>query len=66
MIQIQPSDDDLDRVMIQIERWSGSRWLEDEDDLKTKMTWRWLKDEDDPVDTEKKTSDENCVERIPS
>ena len=29
--------DDLDREMIQIQWW---RWLEDEDDLKTKMTWR--------------------------
>ena len=28
--------DDPDREMIQIRRW---RWLEDEDDLKTKMTW---------------------------
>ena len=39
------SSDDLDPVMpfvlIQIERWSRSRWLEDEDDLKTKMTQRW-------------------------
>ena len=34
MIQIHSSDDDPDRVMIQIERWSRS---EDEDDLKTKM-----------------------------
>ena len=40
----------------------------DPDDLKTKMTWRrkWLEDEDDPVDAEKNTSAENCVERIPS
>ena len=44
--------------MIQIQ-WS---WLEDEDDLKTQKT----QDVDDPIDTEKKTSAENCVERIPS
>ena len=48
MIQIQRwcSRDDPDRVMIQIQRW---RWLEDEDDLKMKMTWRWRwpEDEDD-------------------
>ena len=72
MIQIQSSDDDPDQVMIQIqwrrtmmiqiERWSRSRWLEDEYDLNTKMTWR----QDDPVDTEKKASAENYVERIPS
>ena len=37
--------------------------LEDEEYLKTKKTWRWR---DDPVDVEKKTSAENCVERIPS
>ena len=72
-------------MMIQIGWWSRSRddtdpmtrrWLEDEDDLKMKMTWkwRWLEDSedlrcrwrDDPVDTEKKTSAKNCVERIPS
>ena len=47
--------DDLDREMIQI-RW---RWLEDEDDLKTNMTWR----RDDPADTEKKTcADKLCQE----
>ena len=36
--------DDPDQEMIQI-RW----WLEDEDDLKMKMTWRWrwLEDKDD-------------------
>ena len=49
---------DPDQEMIQIQQI----WLEDEDDLKTKMTWKW----DDPADTEKKTSAENCVERIPS
>ena len=47
-----------------------------EDDLKTNMTWRWrwLKDSEDLrcrwwdelVDTKKKTSAKNCVERIPS
>ena len=55
--------DDPNRVMIQIQFYDDPyremiqiqwcRWLEDED-------------EDDPVDTEKKTSAENCVERIPS
>ena len=35
---------------------------EDEEDLKT-WKWRWR---DDLVDTEKKTSAENYVERIPS
>ena len=51
--------------------------LKDEEDLKKKMTWRleykeYLKTyktwrwRDDPVDAEKKTSAENCVERIPS
>ena len=69
MIQIQSSDvdpdlvmmshDDPDREMIQIRWW---RWIEYEEDLKTKMTWI----RDDPADTEKKTSSENCVERIPS
>ena len=38
---------------------------EDEEDLKTKNTWRW-RWRDDPVDVEKNTSAENCVERIPS
>ena len=57
MIQIQSSDGDPDREMIQIRRW-----IEDKDDLKTKMTWR----QDDPADTKKKTSAESCVERIPS
>ena len=62
MIQIQSwwsSSDDLDRVMIQIQWWCSmmiqiERWSrsDDEDDLKTKMTWRW----DDPADIEKKTS----------
>ena len=37
--------------------------LKDEEDLKTKKTWTW---QDDPVDVEKKTNAENCVERIPS
>ena len=49
-------------MMIQIERWSRferRRLLEDSEDLRC----RW---QDDPVDTEKKTSAENCVERIPS
>ena len=60
MIQIQQwwwsrSSDDLDPMMpfvlIQIERWSRSRWLEDEDDLKMKMTQRrrwssWCREED--------------------
>ena len=68
--------DDPDRVMlIQIEWWSRSSdailwWSRsrddpDPDDLKTKMTWRWrwLRWSSD---TEKKTSAENCVERIPS
>ena len=57
---VMMSHDDPDREMIQI------RWLED--GLKMKMTWRrrWLEDEDDPVDTEKKPSAENRVERIPS
>ena len=58
MIQIQSSDDDPDPVMmfydnpdqemIQIPWW---RWLEDEDDLKMKKTWRWrqLEDKDDEM-----------------
>ena len=60
-------------MMIQIERWSR---FEDEDDLKIKMIWRWrwleyleylrCRWRDDPADTEKKTSVENYVERIPS
>ena len=37
--------------------------LKEEEDSKMKKTWRWR---DDPVDAEKKTSAENCVERIPS
>ena len=59
---MMPSDDP-DRVMIQIRWW---RWLEDEDELKMKNTWRWRGLEDDPEDKEKKTCGENCVERIPS
>ena len=58
------SSDDPDPVL-----WrSRSRDDPDPDELKMKMTWRWrwLEDEDDLVDTEKKTSAENCVERIPS
>ena len=56
------NDDDLDQVMIHIQR---RRWIEDKEELKTKKTWR-CKWQDDPVDTKKKTSAENCVERIPS
>ena len=56
------SHDDPDWEMIQIRRikmtWRW-RWLEDSEELRCR--WR-----DDPVDTEKKTSAENCVERIPS
>ena len=71
MIQIQwwwsrSSDVDPDPwwcpMMIQIERWSRFkewRLLEDSEDSRC----RWW---DDPVDIEKKTSAENCVERIPS
>ena len=44
MIQIQIQIEWWSRsssMTIQMERWSRSRWLEDEYDLKTKMTWRW-------------------------
>ena len=55
------SSDDLDLVMpfvlIHIERWSRSRWLEDEYDSKTKMIQ--LMQRRRPVL-------KNCVERIPS
>ena len=37
MIQIERWSRSSPVMMIQIERWSRSRWLEDEDDLKTKM-----------------------------
>ena len=76
---VMMSHDDPDREMIQIQRMKMTwrwRWLEDEYDLKMKMTWRWrwleesedlrFRWRDDQVDTEKKTSVENCVERIPS
>ena len=62
-------------MMIQIEWWSRSSddvlWRSrsrDDLDPVMKMTWRWrwLEDKDDPADTKKKTSAENCVERIPS
>ena len=43
-------------MTIHIKRWSRSRWLED----KMTLRCRWRED------PEKKTSDENCVERIPS
>ena len=47
-------------MMIQIEWWSRSddeRWLEDEEDLKMKVTWRWRwwDLDDDLDDTKKKT-----------
>ena len=56
--------DDLDWVMIQIQFYDNP----DREMIQIQMTWRWrwLEDEDDPVDTEKKTSAENHVERIPS
>ena len=56
------SSDDDPTVMIQIEWWSRSRWrwLEDEGDLKMKMTWRWRGLDDDLDDTEKK----NCVAKL--
>ena len=40
--RVWSSDDDPDREMIQIERWSRSRWiwLEDKYDEKRMMTWR--------------------------
>ena len=57
------SSDDLDPVMpfvlMQIERWSRSRWLEDEEDLMTEMTWRWTWSSD----TEKKTSAEKLCRK---
>ena len=74
MIQIQSSDDDLypvvmfhddpDQVMIQIQFYDDP----DREMIQIQMTWRWrwIEDEDDLVDSEKKTSAENCVERIPS
>ena len=43
---------DPDWVMIQIQRW---RWIEDEDDLKTKKNCRY-RCRDAPADTEKKTN----------
>ena len=62
MIEIQwwwSSSDDPDREMIQIQWWCSmmiqiERWFisNDEDDLKTKMTWR----RHDLADIEKKTS----------
>ena len=56
--------DDPDRVMIQIQFYDNPDW----EMIQIHMTWRWrlLEDEDDPVDTEKDTSAENHVERIPS
>ena len=59
---VMPFYDDPDREMIQIQMTWRWRWLEDEEELMTEMTWRrtWSSD------TEKKTSAENCVERIPS
>ena len=59
---VMPFYDDPDREMIQIQMTWWWRWLEDEEDLMTEMTWRWKWSND----TEKKTSAENCVERIPS
>ena len=53
---VMMSHDDPDREMIQIRIW---RWLEDSEDLRCR--WR-----DDLANTEKKTSTENCVERVPS
>ena len=54
MIQIQIQIEWWSRsssMTIHIERWSRWKWLEDEDDLKTKMTWRrrwssWCREED--------------------
>ena len=65
MIQIQSRDGDPDWVMIQIQSRDDDP---DQEMIQIQMTWRqrWLEDEDDPVDAEKKTSAENCVERIPS
>ena len=50
--------DDPDQVMIQIQFYDDP----DREMIQIQMTWR----RDDPADTEKKTSAENCVERIPS
>jgi len=54
---VMPFDDDPDREMIQIQMTWRRRWLEDEDDLKTKMIQ--LMQRRRPVL-------KNCVERIPS
>ena len=50
------SIDDIDPKMKITWRW---RWLKDSEDLRCRWT-------EDPANTEKKTSTENCVERVPS
>ena len=75
MIQIKWWSRSSSVMMIQIEWWSRSsddvlwryrsRWLEYEDELKMKMTWRqrWRELDDDPDDTGKKTcADKLCQE----
>ena len=59
---VMPFYDDSDWEMIQIQMTWRWRWLEDEEYLMTEMTWKWTWSND----TEKNTSAENCVKRIPS
>ena len=64
MIFYNDPDPNPDRMMIQIQFYDDP----DREMIQIQMTWSWrrLEDEDVPVDTEKKISAKNRVERIPS